>query len=144
MTRLVLRNLLLVALVALPATLATGGLLLAFESPAPRPPLSTLADDFLAGMIFWWVLLVLPALVIGFLHQVALAALPHDWSARRTRVAIVATSIFGATLVSLPFAFRPGARTLPILVMSCIGATLYGLLATRLRPEAGDASPKAV
>jgi hypothetical protein len=129
------RNLALLVFVVLP-----GWILLIFAQAALFPlewmreaGVGWSVADYLGGLLFWFLLMVVPVLVGGAIHQVIICALAPDHSRRRERVGILATSpvILLALAVLSP---SPAALLLPrAAVPALIAMIVYGLLAESCR-----------
>jgi hypothetical protein len=139
--RVVLRNVGIAVGVALPVALMSGIAVSAFWPPpwaGHGESVWPSARDAGGAFLFWYLLLVLPTLAGAFVHQLVLAALPHDWSRGVTRAAIVASTLLGGVALAWlsmrnatdVYAWRIVGTLLPALLT-------YGLLARPLRPDRG-------
>lgn len=135
MFRVAFRNILIMLGVALPILLVSGPLVgwmlaNARDGGTPGSPL----DGLPASFIFWYPIWALPALGIGAIHQLVLAALPRDWPTRTTRLVILGTAL---TLAGLLAGYVASASTHErgwALALALLPAALaYGLLAQPLR-----------
>jgi hypothetical protein len=58
--------------------------------------------DYVVGFLFWMIVLVIPVLVGGVVHQLLIALVPASWSPAQRRLAILLTSpVILAALVPL-------------------------------------------
>jgi len=130
----VIHNLALLAFGALPLAIV-GGWAVAVLFPAEwmKGTARSSAGEYASGFLFWFVVLIIPVLMGGLLHQVAIRTVPPSWSRVQQRIAIVATAVVipvGFLLIgNSPMLFRSWKLIVPILV----GMTFYGLLAKPLK-----------
>ena len=129
------RNFALVIFVALPLVIATATAVLWIHPPGDMPrPTALSFEGVFGGAAFWFLMLILPTVFVGAIHQVVLAALPGDWSARRTRLAIVGTAVTEGFLIGFFVGRDGGADTVLILAVALLPASVvYGLFAAPLR-----------
>jgi hypothetical protein len=134
--RLLIRNLFVALIVGLPTLIVSAAIGMWLAPPAwmkgHGPEFS--AGGFIEGFLFWYVLLALPTLVVAFLHQVALSALPHDWSPRRERIVIVGSALGSGVLLGV-FVGAGGTQVDWVGIMSAVvpASLVYGLLVRPLR-----------
>lgn len=140
MFRIALRNILIMLGVALPILLVTGPLVgwmldWAFVGARGASVLTGLPASFL----FWYPIWALPTLGIAAIHQLVLVALPHDWPARTTRLAILGTSLVIVGLIASYVASASSKeRGLALAVALLPAAVAYGVLVKPLRPPASE------
>ncbi len=88
-----------------------------------------------SGFLFWFLILFVPVLIGGLIHQIALGAIPSSWKGVHRRLAI----LFSAAVIPLGFILignRPGALLMPrALLPIMIGLMFYGALARPLPPR---------
>lgn len=93
--------------------------------------------------VFWFLVLALPALLGGLIHQAALRAIPPSWAPGRRRLAV----LLSAPLVLLGFLLignAPDALVLPRVVAPIlVSLAFYGLLARPLREPVPDPRPRS-
>jgi hypothetical protein len=90
-------------------------------------------EHLVASFIFLYAMWAIPALAIAAIHQLVLAVLPRDWSARATRLVILATSLgIGAVIVGYAIKLvhqQPSELALTLI----LPAVAYGMLDQPLR-----------
>ncbi len=136
-TNPVVRNLIILVFGALPLTILAGWLVTIVSPPewmqgAERGSVG----DYAGGFLFWFLVLAVPVLLGGLIHQFAIRAIPASWSPAKQRLAILATAAvvpLGFLLVgNSPDRFANLKLAIPIL----IGMVFYGLLAKPVRSDA--------
>ncbi len=133
MFRTALRNVGLMLCLALPL-FVVASLLMGWLGTTGKGPDGVSFTDVFAGLLFMYSIWALPATALAATHQFVLAAIRPDWSARKTRLVIVATTLGMAALLCADVwrettperAFALAAALLP-------PAIAYGLLARPLR-----------
>ncbi len=145
--RIVLRNLFIMLGVALPILLVSAplvGWVLSSPWRGGRGVASPSFEDFLASFVFWYPIWTLPALAIAALHQLVFAAFPRNWSARTTRLVILATSLgTGASIVGYVASKSTSARGLALALALLPSAVAYGVLAQPLRRGEPERPPRS-
>jgi hypothetical protein len=140
LARLVSRNLLIAIGVALPIALLSGLLAASLFPPqwaGASERLWTSSGDAVSGILFWYIILLVPTLLAASLHQLVLAALPHHWTLGATRLVILATTLGIGVLVGWRAIAGATSVNLPGLIGALLPALLaYGLLVRPLRPDA--------
>jgi hypothetical protein len=128
------RNFALAIFVALPLAIATTtGIFWLHPPPDAREPLKASFEGFVGGMAFWYLILFIPTIFFGAIHQAVLGALPDDWSPRQTRLAIVTTAVAEGVLIGLFVGRGGGAEMVLILTAALLpGSIVYGLFAAPL------------
>jgi hypothetical protein len=130
------RNLFVALIVGLPTLIVSAAVNFWLAPPAwmhgKRPEFS--AGGFMGAFLFWYILLALPTLVIAFLHQVALSALPHVWSSRRERIMIVGSSLGMGVLLGV-YVGAGATQVDWVSIMSAVipASLAYGFLVRPLR-----------
>lgn len=115
-------NLLFLLIIALPASILVGALIVAIGPPKWMPTIQSIsAADAATGFLFWYLMLLPPVLLGGLLHQGLLAFL-----ADRAHGSLRAVALFSAPVILVGFLpFRPpfsSALIIPIVA----GLMLYG------------------
>jgi hypothetical protein len=132
----VVYNLLLLSVLVLPLGIGLGWLVTVVFPPAWLDREGVKSQSGLAaGFIFWYLVLVLPVIVGGALHQALLKALPPDWSARRGRAVAIATSPVVLVVAAL-VGRNPDVWTSPqLLMVVAVCLATYALLAKPVQRE---------
>ena len=131
------RNLIILILGALPLTIAVGWLVTMVSPPEWMQGAGwSSAGNYADGFLFWFLVLAVPVLLGGLIHQFAIRAIPASWSPTKQRLAILAT----AAVVPMGFLLvgNPPNRfaNLKLVIPIFIGMVLYGLLAKPVRSDA--------
>ena len=138
MLRIASRNILIMVGVALPVMLVSTdvvGWLSDLKAGRNRGTAGPSLTDLLLGFELLYVMWLLPALAIATIHQLLLAALPHDWPTRTMRRVILATSLGIGGAVAGYVAFETTLMRGFELALALLPAALaYGALAQPLRP----------
>lgn len=133
------RNLVLLVVVALPlAMLAVWAQTLIFPPDWMQGSEGgASAGDYLAGFLFWMLILVVPVFLGGCLHQAILYSFPTSWTATRQRLGIICTSpVILVGFLAIGNAHQ--AFLLPRMFLPVAVALLsYGFLARPLRVSNG-------
>ncbi|MGN6481332.1 hypothetical protein [Luteibacter sp.] len=91
------------------------------------------ASGFFSALAFWWIALVIPVALGGFLHQLAISAIPRSWPKWLERVTIIAVGLIIPLVLALSSP-APSSILMPrMLIPSLAAMLLYGALASSLR-----------
>lgn len=132
----VVRNLTILIFGALPLTIVVGWLVTVLFPPEwMQGAEQGSAGDYASGFLFWFLILVIPVLLGGLLHQLAIRAIPPSWSRAQQRLTILGTAV----VVPLGFLLIGNSpdrfANLKLIIPISAGMIFYGLLAKPVRSE---------